>query len=1234
MKHIKKQLSFFVLLTFVCTLLPLRIFAAADATMMNLTQNKGVSVSATVQDGVAAGVADGDNQNAAKATESSKGAWTYFGKNAQSVTVDLGGMYCISKIKAYMGYAKSGADSPESFSIMYSTDGEKYITAVNETSGYSFDYEKIFAGCIGARYVKLYVGAAEVSRVVRVREIEIIGCSIYDKSINITSYADLSVSCSPNDSSILGIIDGDTESANTHNGGGAGAWVYSGKAKRTLDVNLNSVYHIDSIKLYFGYRGAETDRPQAFTVSTTNDMTAYTEVLKIDSGVNGEHDITVDGNIRAVRLEIPSAPESRVVRVREMQIIGHPLSAEQLGMKADIAAENDYIVLYDDNAVVNAVLTNHSAESKTYSVEYSTDGKNYLQAASAAIAPGEVKTQAVDLSALPKGKYSDFSLRVYFDGVLVKQFENALTVIKHNKEKPLSEYSRIGVNWHIEYSANRKQNGRYNELINLLGIDKTRSIHRWAWLETKKGSRPFEKNDEVDLQMAKYNQCFAPYILGFGNTLYFDEEPRTYSDVINEIDYNKQIITDLTQKGIDIKSLEIWNEPNLQSFWKSNRSITYSQFANRMGFEMKKLYPDKQIMGGAIASSEGGTDYLDKYFSRGALMYTDEFSFHPYTYAMPGGQNKYDTQYYDKLANIMQSRNKAGGWVNATATEIGYPTHDMQTTRYGITDEQQAARIPKYYIMNDDLDVAATDLYTFEDTGSDPSDPEQNFGLVQYDLVPKDSYVSMAQLVNHLADSEYIGRFSLDSGDYMYVYTSLDGIFAATWSNDASKSFSLPLDNGVIAEDLYGNIIENSGTITITSKPVYLTNLTEEYLFRAAAAQADTKINQLIADYSASLLIDASRLNAIKAAFATADTAEKLKVAVDAVYAYGDEIAEAYADNSSEVDIKDLAVALAMLERTAKHGLIAYSHFNRSAQSSSEMYENVKSAIAAKKGSEPQSSLLYTDAMMRFAQRYNQKANEIKANYPGTVGIAAAYDDMASAVLNWAEIIMNYETPNNGRAVFSYLADTNPTVTKGERHDYVIEIENQLNEHAIDGDLVLKDSDGNLLGAAVKCTVAPGECGEFTVNGIVPHDTEDGPKTLYLDLIEEGTILKHCEIEASIISAEDTTPIVFYDVGIYNNNNEPATYKDLHKEGVLSAQAYIKKTGTVSDAASAVCAVYGNDGLEEVEMVSINDFGADNEYLMKIPVRTTDKTDCISLYLWDIKTLTPLYDKVILKNRA
>ena len=89
MKHARK-ISIFIIIFLLLSLSPrLPLYtAAADDGMTNLTQNSAVTVTATVQDGLAKGLTDGDTTTASKATATAAGAWTY--SKLGSATIDLG----------------------------------------------------------------------------------------------------------------------------------------------------------------------------------------------------------------------------------------------------------------------------------------------------------------------------------------------------------------------------------------------------------------------------------------------------------------------------------------------------------------------------------------------------------------------------------------------------------------------------------------------------------------------------------------------------------------------------------------------------------------------------------------------------------------------------------------------------------------------------------------------------------------------------------------------------------------------------------------------------------------------------------------------------------------------------------------------------------------------------------------------------------------------------------------
>ncbi len=141
----------------------------SDEPLLDITR-LGTTVTADREDGLAIGLTDGDTVVSDKATETTKGAWTYGG--SASAVADLGGAYSVKQINTYFG-DKNGADKPKNFSIEVSTDGSTWKPYAEESGDYNYNYSLKHDG-INAGYVRLTVNSGETDAFI-VREIEVYG---------------------------------------------------------------------------------------------------------------------------------------------------------------------------------------------------------------------------------------------------------------------------------------------------------------------------------------------------------------------------------------------------------------------------------------------------------------------------------------------------------------------------------------------------------------------------------------------------------------------------------------------------------------------------------------------------------------------------------------------------------------------------------------------------------------------------------------------------------------------------------------------------------------------------------------------------------------------------------------------------------------------------------------------------------------------------------------------------
>ena len=858
-----------------------------------------------------------------------------------------------------------------------------------------------------------------------------------------------------------------------------------------------------------------------------------------------------------VKLSIPylgeemSAEVRKKIRLEEMREGKAGYSDYELKRFGYTSAwsEREYITIDIPNAptytqdskesYINVSIAMSGNIPKEYKVEYSAAG-DFQDTVSEThtVTPLKKLDIRVDLSKVKKNKYPNFTVRVVSDEGVVFVDSKPITLMDFYEEQPLDEYSRLGINYHPDNKTTAKNFVEYyNYMFKIMGLPNIRTNHRWSWLEGTKGDRPLTKHKYWDDLLVKYDQTFDPYILGYGNSLYYEGSPKTYQNVMDTIGFNVDMLDYLNGNGNEVRSLEIWNEPNLPTFFGSSSWIIYSQMANRMGYEMKNKYPDSEIIGCSIAS-QSGEDYIDAFYRRGGLMYTDGFSCHPYTYP-----NNPDVRHEKRSMDFISRRYEAGGWMTVSLTEIGYPTHTKQG---GITRDTQAIYVPKMLVLNDEMDVALSNIYVLENTGYDDTYSEHEFGIMEMDMTPKPAVASMAQLSQYCANAEFIGRFPInENGSYAYVYSKLGDIFAIMWS--VGEPFEFEVGKSAVCEDYFGNSLEvTDRKITLGEGMVYVSNISDSFALSALADEAKTVFGGLKEEYGEKFSV--SYMDEIINSFTMdkAPSADELKSKINTIYNYGVKLAEDY----NGEDLKELATLLFKMHQFGQGAAAYYASYDAAYPDSNEELAGVEKKIADKKGTEPESSILYTDAIVRFVKRYNTKSNEISENYKddfkGKNGAKAYCDILAENTAKLAEAMIGKEKVNTARAVFTFFENPDPTVYQGQEFTFGVEIENLRNKD-IEGQLVWKDAEGNPLGEATECSVKSGVCEMEYFKGTIPADYALGKHIFYVDIVEDGEILKTMEIDVTVegilsmdLAPADKTLAQLSDVTV----NLTSTYND------------------------------------------------------------------------------------------
>lgn len=803
----------------------------------------------------------------------------------------------------------------------------------------------------------------------------------------------------------------------------------------------------------------------------------------------------------------------------ELKRFGYTVKGEgEEYITIDIPNEPTYVQNSRD-AYIDVSVAMSGIKSKEYTVQVSPDG-TYKDPISytRTVQPLKKEMFHLNLSCVPNGRYKNFGVRVLCNNQVIACDSKPVTLLNFCEDEPLYEYSKIGANFNSDSRTGRGLfNDSFHWLCSVIGIKNIRAEHRWGWMEDPKGSYRINKHKYWDDLPIKYNLQYNPLILGYGNPNYYSGDVKTWQNATDNLRFQFEMIDYLDNNGTDLKSLEIWNEPNLKNYWGSDSWVTYSQTANKFGYELKKRYPEKEIIGCSIAS-QNGEDYIDAFYRRGGLMYVDGFSCHPYIYP-----TNPDVKSLLRSSDFVSRRYEAGGWTTVSQTEVGYPTNKGPS---GISYETQAVYMPKVFIYNDELDVDLTNIYCLENQGFNEMYNEHEFGIVTYDYLPKDACVSIAQMSRYIGNAEYIGRFPICGDSYAYIYSKLGKLIAVVWSVD--KPFEYMVEKSIQAEDYFGNKVysDDNGNIILDDKEKYLSNISSDYALNAIADEARTMYDEICAKELSDDVKEDIRALADEYLEIKNPTALQIAEKIDGTYNHCMELIDKYHDKT---ELKELAALLFRVHQFCIGVASYYASFDVRYHDSDKTVSEVNDKISRRKGNEPESAILFTDAMMRYANRYNKKSNEIKSNYKnskkGTIGSAAKCDILAINVAKLAERFMELEEVDTSRPVLTFLEKADPVLYQGQLFESYVEVDNNRNAD-INGQIVIKDNNGNILGEPSECVVPSKTVKNVYFKGKVPENAELGESIYYIEISEGGKTFKTIEMDAMI------NPIV--SVGMYD----------------------------------------------------------------------------------------------------
>jgi hypothetical protein len=329
--------------------------------------------------------------------------------------------------------------------------------------------------------------------------------------------------------------------------------------------------------------------------------------------------------------------------------------------------------------------------------------------------------------------------------------------------------SPYGIHAHVTWPQEFHLIDQELELMREAGIDWLRTGFVWNQIEPQPGEFVFTRPDRV---VAAAHEAGVK-ILG---TLH--GPPPWARPHMEHLDaWRNYVQTTVSRYRGRVAAWQVWNEPNLSSFWPDFNPEHYAQLLRETHPIIKAADPEALVVWGA-------TSKLDFPFIDTALTHAqglfDIMTIHPYGHGDPGAPEAYIPGALKDLRRLMDRHGVADRpiWF----TEWGWPTHHA---RRGVTPHEQAQYLTRAYLLALHHGLERGFWYEMQDAGpEDTAEAEQSFGIARFDLTPKPAYHAYQTLTRlRPPGSVALDQWWNDGLMYHTAWTRPDGVTVhAVWN--------------------------------------------------------------------------------------------------------------------------------------------------------------------------------------------------------------------------------------------------------------------------------------------------------------------------------------------------------------------------------------------------------------------------------------------------------------------
>ena len=280
------------------------------------------------------------------------------------------------------------------------------------------------------------------------------------------------------------------------------------------------------------------------------------------------------------------------------------------------------------------------------------------------------------------------------------------------------------------------------ELHTALGSKVVRFGFDWRWAEPAPGVYDFARYDA--LWAAMRARGIRPVIILMFSPSWANDwacnqytsdcrippTPNHYADA-------GRMAARLVQRYPDAAAIELWNEQNLEHFWRSPNPEAYAALLKSVHGAVKAANRHMPVISGGLSNVAPDVpglsprEYLRRMYAAGAKRHLDGIGIHPYPFDVD------TSRFYNALDDVRDVRDANGDkakelWIS----ELGMTTMG----RWAFSEAEQANVLRNLHrVVGRMPDVRALLLHTVAD---DPNEP--GYGLARGDLSPRPAFCAIA----------------------------------------------------------------------------------------------------------------------------------------------------------------------------------------------------------------------------------------------------------------------------------------------------------------------------------------------------------------------------------------------------------------------------------------------------------------------------------------------------------